>query len=547
MKILIISQDNFWTKKLVDALCRKNKHEYLYCSECSEELINEINPDWVFFFHWSEIIDEKIYKNHRCALVHTSNLPKGRGGSPLQNQIIEGINTTKVNIIEICKPIDSGKIYCSSPITLQGGITDIWLTIADTAKDLIEKVVDGNIIPIPQNGSPEVYKRKKDNRLKFNSEKDILHIYDQIRMLDSEEYPNAYIVIGGFKLEFSRAKLKGETVLSDVRIKNIKINPNKSSISKSNIKQNILISGLGGSLFPTLHNYLKEKYNLFYVDSNSNLDKIYKDYNFFLAPLIESKKYIKFIKNIIKKNKINYYIPLIDEEITGAKKLEGWEGVKVISPTTQFSELCLDKHKLMQCLNNLNISNLPSYLGNDFINQLKYPLFVKPNIGRGSRGIRKINNKDQLKAYFTLEDTPPEETLIQPFIQGKEYTVGINVNPNNEILSICSKRIIEKKGITRIGIIEDNTHITKACKEITEQLKPCGPFNVQLMLDKNNYVHIFEINPRFSTTTIMEYASGLDLISSYIEYSDKEYNSSPIIPKDNLVLYRKWDNTFYYE
>ena len=67
------------------------------------------------------------------------------------------------------------------------------------------------------------------------------------------------------------------------------------------------------------------------------------------------------------------------------------------------------------------------------------------------------------------------------------------------------------------------------------------------MLDKNNYVHIFEINPRFSTTTIMEYASGLDLISSYIEYSDKEYNSPPTIPKDNLVLYRKWDNTFYYE
>ena len=65
------------------------------------------------------------------------------------------------------------------------------------------------------------------------------------------------------------------------------------------------------------------------------------------------------------------------------------------------------------------------------------------------------------------------------------------------------------------------------------------------MLDESNNVHIFEINPRFSTTTIMEYASGLDLISDYIKY--KKYNSSPVIPKDGLILYRNWENVFYYE
>lgn len=544
MKILIISQDNFWTEKLVESLSKERDYQYFYTPICSKELIEEINPDWVFFFHWSEIIEEKIYSDHRCALVHTSNLPKGRGGSPIQNQILNNINNTRVNIIEISKPIDSGKIYCSSPITLQGSITDIWLTIADTSKDLIRKCVSENLIPLPQQGAPEVYKRKKDNKLNFDSKKDILHIYDQIRILDSEEYPNAYIVIGGFKLEFSRAKLKNKTIISDVKIKNIKVESNAVLLKNIN-KKNILISGLGGSLFPTLHNHLKEKYNLFYIDSNSNLGKIYKDYNFFPAPLIESKKYISFVKNIIKENNIDYYVPLIDEEIVGAKSLEGYNKVKVISPSTKFSKLCLDKHKLMKYLNKLNISDLPSYLGDEYKNQLEYPLFVKPNIGRGSRGIRKIYNKKQLEAYFTLENTPKKETLIQPFIQGVEYTVGINVNSNNDILSLCSKRIIEKRGITKIGITEDNTYITKACKDITSQLKPQGPFNVQLMLDESNNVHIFEINPRFSTTTIMEYASGLDLISDYIKY--EKYNSPPVVPKDGLILYRNWENVFYYE
>ena len=81
------------------------------------------------------------------------------------------------------------------------------------------------------------------------------------------------------------------------------------------MKKNILISGLGGSLFPTLHNKLKLNYNLFYIDSNKSLKFVYPDLNFIPAPLVTSPEYITFIKNIIVENSINYYLPLIDEEI----------------------------------------------------------------------------------------------------------------------------------------------------------------------------------------------------------------------------------------
>ena len=76
----------------------------------------------------------------------------------------------------------------------------------------------------------------------------------------------------------------------------------------------IIISGLGGSLFPYLHHKLKSNYELFYVDLDSELSKIYKDYNFQALPVIDVS-YISFIENLIHKLKIDIYIPLIDEEI----------------------------------------------------------------------------------------------------------------------------------------------------------------------------------------------------------------------------------------
>ena len=158
MKILVVSKDNIWTRKLVHLLY-KEKYDCTYTSICSKELIDNINPDWVFFFHWSDIVSKEVYNNYKCVVIHTGKLPKDRGGSPLQNQILNGITHTKVNAIEMKEQVDSGAIYYSMPLTLQGNITDIWLSIASITHKLINYCVTINPEPIPQKGIPQIYKR----------------------------------------------------------------------------------------------------------------------------------------------------------------------------------------------------------------------------------------------------------------------------------------------------------------------------------------------------------------------------------------------------
>ena len=46
------------------------------------------------------------------------------------------------------------------------------------------------------------------------------------------------------------------------------------------MKLKLLVSGLGGSLFPYLHEQLQDKYEMYYVDADEQLEKIYAHYHF---------------------------------------------------------------------------------------------------------------------------------------------------------------------------------------------------------------------------------------------------------------------------
>ena len=308
----------------------------------------------------------------------------------------------------------------------------------------------------------------------------------------------------------------------------------------------ILISGLGGSLFPYLHDKLKSNYELFYVDLDPELAKIYKDYNFFPAPAVLDQNYEFFIENLIKNNKIDIYIPLIDEEIQKAHQVKKlFPDLLLVVPTLEFSELCLNKEKLMHKLSELKISEIETKLGDELTENENFPVFVKPTYGRGSRGIRVINSLKEFEAYLLLDGYKANEVIVQDNIQGTEYTVGVLSNNMNQILSISSKKVISKKGITIQAVTENNDLIEDIVLKINEKLKPCGPYNVQLFIDNNNRIKIFEINPRFSTTLIMSYKGGVNEIDLFDTMYGKTNNFNFVRPKAGIILRRSWKNNFY--
>ena len=215
-KVIVLSKDNSYSREYVSSLSEIFEIYFFSDKKYFEIELEKIKPDWIFALHWNFIISEKIFKKYKCVTFHTGNLPKDRGGSPIQNQIINNKTLTKVNAIKVSKKIDAGAIYLSEQISLQGSIADIFDVIIPICTEFTKKIILENITPTPQTGDAETFKRKRDNLIRFNNLKSI---YDQIRMLDGLDYPKSFYEVNGFKLEFSRAQLNNNFLIADVKIK----------------------------------------------------------------------------------------------------------------------------------------------------------------------------------------------------------------------------------------------------------------------------------------------------------------------------------------
>ena len=77
-------------KKRYSNLILINKKENL-----TIDRINKVKPKYIFFPDWSWIVPNEIISNVNCICIHESDLPKFRGGSPIQNQVVRGIKNTK--------------------------------------------------------------------------------------------------------------------------------------------------------------------------------------------------------------------------------------------------------------------------------------------------------------------------------------------------------------------------------------------------------------------------------------------------------------------
>ena len=214
-KVLVVSVDNIWSRHFFNKLGHLLGPENIeWCKEKGELLFSlDHKPDWIFFFHWSNKVSPSIFENNRCVVLHTSNLPEGRGGSPIQNQIRKGTTSSKINLIKMSETFDSGDIYLSKDVTLQGNILDIWMMLADQGAELVFKCVRENPKPKSQgDAKSSSFKRVKNNDILFDLES-IIDVYREIQMVDGPGYAAAFVKIGKYTIQFSRPKLASEKEL----------------------------------------------------------------------------------------------------------------------------------------------------------------------------------------------------------------------------------------------------------------------------------------------------------------------------------------------
>jgi methionyl-tRNA formyltransferase len=160
----------------------------------------------ILFLISCEKIFTKFNLNKYNLVIHESDLPMGRGWSPMTWQILEGKNEVTVTLFEAELSVDSGRIYKQSVIKFFGNelIDEIRNSQAQVSMNLILDFISEYppIFSKPQSGLPSYYRKRTAEDSELDITKSIEDQFNLLRVVDNERYP-AYFFIKGSKYKIS--------------------------------------------------------------------------------------------------------------------------------------------------------------------------------------------------------------------------------------------------------------------------------------------------------------------------------------------------------
>ena len=238
MNNFVVAGKKTWNHKLFKDFVQKQQGTWHFIDSTDTLIIDKIksiSPHYIFFLHWSWKVPDEIIENYECICFHMTDVPYGRGGSPLQNLIVRGHQITKLTALRMTNEFDTGPVYLQEDLSLGGGAEEIYLRVTKLSFKMIEKIIQDDIKPVLQIGEPTIFKRRKPEESKIEQTNSLDKLHDFIRMLDAEDYPKAFLEYEGFRYEFSRSALYDGRIIADVKITPLenKQNGNDSSDSGS--------------------------------------------------------------------------------------------------------------------------------------------------------------------------------------------------------------------------------------------------------------------------------------------------------------------------
>jgi methionyl-tRNA formyltransferase len=182
------------------------------------ENLRKLRPRYIFFPHWSWIVPPEIISEFECVCFHMTDLPYGRGGTPLQNLILDGKEATKISALRMTSEIDAGPIYMKQDLSLSGSAEEILKRASLANFAMLKTIVETEPVPSPQVGAVVNFRRRTPDQSNLvDVAGGVGAFYDFIRMLDGEGYPKAFFDIGDVRVEFHGASRGTNEVLCKAR------------------------------------------------------------------------------------------------------------------------------------------------------------------------------------------------------------------------------------------------------------------------------------------------------------------------------------------
>jgi carbamoylphosphate synthase large subunit len=221
------------------------------------------------------------------------------------------------------------------------------------------------------------------------------------------------------------------------------------------------------------------------------------------------------MKTVLREHSVDFWIPVLDEEIIEASRLAS--SVKdlqtlIHTQETQAAELCFDKLKMASWLQDHDFDT-PQTKAIQRAAWRPGGWFAKPRFGRGSVGTAILDSKEKfIEAKQTSADVLAQEIACPP-----ELTIDAFAPlRSGKARAMCRERIEVKSGVcTKARVFYDAQH-ERTAQRLAAALNLRGGFCFQMMSSKRGKWLITDINPRPGAGTAMSAAVGFDVGAALI-------------------------------
>ncbi len=243
------------------------------------------------------------------------------------------------------------------------------------------------------------------------------------------------------------------------------------------------------------------------------------------------------IRQLLQTGKYDVVVPTVDfsASILSYNKEEFSKFAKVASNDIDIYKIAEDKLNTMKvCMENnipcpytiFDVSSLHDVINSD----IKYPIVVKPRIGYGAIGFKKVGSSDKLIELFNDQNEDITNYVFQEYIPqtALQYEAAMFMDNQNNVKTtlVFSKNrwFPVTGGSSPLNITVEEPNIIKSCEKLLMLINWRGCADIDLIMDpRDSTAKIMEINPRVSGSVKICFIAGVNQARQILEllYSEE--------------------------
>ncbi len=227
-------------------------------------------------------------------------------------------------------------------------------------------------------------------------------------------------------------------------------------------------------------------------------------------PFVNDDDFVAKLNEIVSHYNIEFIIPAHDDVVLklAEAKASGELKCEVVTSPLETCQISRSKAKTYDKLKAV-ITTPKVYKDNNEIQSHDLPVFLKPDVGQGSKGTVLAKTKEEVSFYLAQDPS----CMILENLPGVEYTIDCFTDKSGRLLfSEARKRIRIMNGISVSSETVEGSNFRQIAETINQQLKFRGVWFFQLKLNSSGQPALLEVAPRIAGTMGLVRAKGVNLV-----------------------------------